>query len=114
MRIGHGCRVCHQNKGATGFFLSFGKPPGEAWAACRQWKKAMQEIDLTGLSCPMPLLKTKKKLKDVAPGEELKVLVTDPNSATDLEKFCEKTGHVFVSCKTLDGGVFEIVVRHHD
>ena len=48
-------------------------------------------VDGRGLACPMPLLKTKVALRDVAEGESLYVVATDPNSQADIVAFCQQT-----------------------
>ncbi|WP_010195916.1 sulfurtransferase TusA family protein [Psychrobacter sp. PAMC 21119] len=48
-------------------------------------------IDGRGLACPMPLLKTKVALRDVAAGESLYVVATDPNSKADITAFCQQS-----------------------
>lgn len=48
-------------------------------------------VDGRGLACPMPLLKTKVALRDVASGESLYVVATDPNSQADITAFCQQT-----------------------
>ena len=48
-------------------------------------------VDGRGLACPMPLLKTKVALRDVASGESLYVVATDPNSQADIRAFCQQT-----------------------
>jgi len=48
-------------------------------------------VDGRGLACPMPLLKTKVALRDVATGESLYVVATDPNSQADIRAFCQQT-----------------------
>ena len=63
------------------------------------------KLDLTGLSCPLPVLRARK-----AAGDVLEVLATDRDAPKDFETFCEAAGHALVSC-TDDGGVFTIVVR---
>ena len=50
-------------------------------------------LDARGLMCPMPVLKTKKALRDVGTGGILKVLATDPGSVADMKAFCEMTGN---------------------
>ncbi len=50
------------------------------------------ELDLTGLRCPLPVLKTKKAMRSVAPGQVLRVLATDPDSLEDFRHFCATTG----------------------
>lgn len=49
-----------------------------------------QHFDARGLSCPMPLLKTKVLLRDVPLGEGLYLIASDKNSQTDLVAFCQK------------------------
>lgn len=59
--------------------------------------EANREIDVTGQTCPVPVLKTKKALATMVAGEVLRVLATDPVASRDLRQFCEQTGHVFLS-----------------
>ena len=47
-------------------------------------------VDGRGLACPMPLLKTKVALREVAVGESLYVVATDPNSQADINAFCQQ------------------------
>ncbi len=48
-------------------------------------------VDGRGLACPMPLLKTKVALRNVAIGESLYIVATDPNSQADITAFCQQT-----------------------
>lgn len=50
-------------------------------------------LDVCGLNCPMPLLKAKKALNEMAPGALLKVLATDPGSVRDFEVFSKQSGN---------------------
>lgn len=54
-------------------------------------------LDARGLSCPLPILKTKKALAQLTTGEMLEVITSDPGSVKDLSSFCEQTGHELVS-----------------
>lgn len=56
----------------------------------------MLELDLSGLNCPLPVLKTKKFLASLESGCEVKITTTDPASADDLKEFCNKTSHILV------------------
>ena len=56
-----------------------------------------KEIDTSGLNCPLPILKAKKALAEMASGEVLKVLSTDPGSTRDFLAFAKQTGHELVS-----------------
>ncbi|MFC6204198.1 sulfurtransferase TusA family protein [Psychrobacter urativorans] len=48
-------------------------------------------VDGRGLACPMPLLKTKVALRNLAIGDSLYVIATDPNSRADITAFCQHT-----------------------
>ena len=49
-------------------------------------------LDLTGLKCPLPALKTRKALKGLRPGDVLEVLCTDPLSVIDIPNLIQETG----------------------
>lgn len=63
----------------------------------------MQEVDARGMSCPLPLLKAKKALNGMAPGERVRVLSTDPGSVRDFRVFCEQSGHRLLESSSEDG-----------
>ena len=48
-----------------------------------------KEFDASGLACPLPIVKTKKSLADMAPGQVLRVVATDPGSVCDMAAFAE-------------------------
>ncbi len=58
---------------------------------------APRELDLSGLVCPLPVLKARKALLALPPGARLAVVATDPMAAIDLPNFCREAGHVLVS-----------------
>ncbi len=60
-------------------------------------------LDVKGLACPLPVLKAKKRLKELEPGEELDVLATDPSAVQDFQAFCELTGHKLLAWSEDDG-----------
>ena len=62
-----------------------------------------ETLDCRGLSCPMPLLKTKKAIKKMQSGQILEVLSTDPGTRNDLPGFAQKEGHEFLGEKEGDG-----------
>ena len=49
-------------------------------------------LDLTGLKCPLPALKTRKALKTLKPGDKLEVFCTDPLSVIDIPTLIQETG----------------------
>ncbi len=51
-----------------------------------------QELDCSGLSCPMPILKTKKAVDGMQVGQTLKMISTDPGSLPDVQAWTSKTG----------------------
>lgn len=60
-------------------------------------------LDAKGLSCPMPLLRTKKEINKINSGEILRVDGTDPGSRNDIPGWCERSGHEFLGLKDEDG-----------
>ena len=60
-------------------------------------------LDAKGLSCPMPLLRTKKEMGKINSGEVLHVQGTDPGSKNDIPGWCERSGHEFLGLKEEDG-----------
>ena len=56
-----------------------------------------KELDARGLSCPLPILKTKKALGDLASGQVLRVVSTDPGSIKDMQAFASQTGNSLLS-----------------
>jgi tRNA 2-thiouridine synthesizing protein A len=70
----------------------------------------MESLDLRGLRCPLPVLRTKKVLKSLAAGDEVEVFATDPQAPKDFQAFCDTTGHTLVSSTEADG-VFRFVLR---
>lgn len=56
-----------------------------------------KELDARGLSCPLPILKTKKALNDLTTGQVLKVVATDPGSVKDMQAFSAQTGNPLLS-----------------
>jgi tRNA 2-thiouridine synthesizing protein A len=58
--------------------------------------EATREIDTRGLNCPLPILKAKKALADMASGDVLKVVATDPGSVRDFQEFARQTGNVLL------------------
>ena len=69
-----------------------------------------KEIDTRGLNCPLPILKAKKALADMASGQLLKVLATDSGSLRDFQAFAKQTGNELVEQKTV-GEEFIHVLR---
>ncbi len=60
-----------------------------------------KEVDTRGLNCPLPILKAKKALSDMASGELLKVVSTDAGSMRDFQAFAKQTGNELVEQQTV-------------
>ena len=63
---------------------------------------ASKELDTRGLNCPLPILKAKKALADMASGQVLKVLATDPGSVRDFQAFARQTGNELIEQSSAD------------
>jgi len=59
-----------------------------------------KEIDTRGLNCPLPILKAKKALAELASGQLLRVVATDAGSVRDFQAFARQTGHELVEQET--------------
>lgn len=68
-------------------------------------------LDCKGLSCPMPMMKVAKAMKDLSAGDILEVLGTDPGTKTDLPNWCAKTGNEFIESTELEGGVTRMIIK---
>jgi tRNA 2-thiouridine synthesizing protein A len=62
-----------------------------------------ETLDASGLSCPLPVLKTKKAMKNLAVGEILKVISTDPGSKKDMASWSRMTGQELMESTEEDG-----------
>jgi tRNA 2-thiouridine synthesizing protein A len=74
-----------------------------------------QELDVRGLKCPLPILRTKKALADMNTGAVLRVVATDPGTVKDFAAFSRQTGHELLSTgeQSQDGvaGEFVFLIR---
>ena len=71
----------------------------------------MLKLDLSGLNCPLPILKTKKFLAQIDSGEKVEILTTDPASLLDLQDFCKKTGNILIKQQQKDNLIITILQR---
>ncbi|HJW27071.1 MAG TPA: sulfurtransferase TusA family protein [Rhodocyclaceae bacterium] len=69
-----------------------------------------KELDARGLSCPLPIVKTKKSLNDMASGQVLKVISTDSGSVKDMQAFANQTGNPLLE-SAQDNGAFVFFLR---
>ena len=62
-----------------------------------------KEFDASGLSCPLPILKTKKALAEMASGGVLKVIATDSGAVKDMQAFADQTGNSLLATEEASG-----------
>lgn len=72
--------------------------------------KIDKEFDASGLSCPLPIVKTKKALVDMQSGQVLKVISTDCGSVKDMAAFADQTGNPLLS-QTEEGGKYIFFIQ---
>jgi len=61
------------------------------------------ELDASGLMCPLPLLRLKKVLAEMASGEVVKVVATDPAAHLDIGVYVDQTGHLLIEIGRYSG-----------
>jgi tRNA 2-thiouridine synthesizing protein A len=69
-----------------------------------------RELDASGLNCPLPILRAKKTLADMEPGQVLHIIATDPGSVKDFEAFAKQTGNELLSSGE-EGGKFTFMMK---
>jgi tRNA 2-thiouridine synthesizing protein A len=69
-----------------------------------------QELDASGLNCPLPILRAKKTLNGMESGNVLHIIATDPGSVKDFEAFANQTGNELMESKEV-GGKFEFLIK---
>lgn len=74
--------------------------------------KSDKIVDATGLSCPMPIVKTKKSIDELQSGQILEVRVTDPGAKNDFVGWTNTTGHELVDQKE-ENGVIKFWIKKH-
>lgn len=60
--------------------------------------------DLKGLNCPLPVLRTRKRLAAMSAGARLWIETSDPLAVIDIPAFCNESGHALIASETVDGG----------
>ncbi|OYU00683.1 MAG: hypothetical protein CFE40_04275 [Burkholderiales bacterium PBB1] len=70
-----------------------------------------KELDTRGLNCPLPILKAKKALADMASGDVLRVVSTDPGSLRDFQAFAKQTGNDLIEQSTVADDYIHLLRR---
>ena len=69
-----------------------------------------QELDASGLNCPLPILRAKKSLAAMDAGQVLRIVATDPGSVKDFEAFAKQTGNELMESGE-DAGKFTFLMK---
>lgn len=69
-----------------------------------------EELDATGLNCPLPILRAKKAIASMQSGQRLHVIATDPGSVKDFEAFAKQTGHALQDSRE-EAGKFHFLIQ---
>ena len=72
--------------------------------------KIAKTLDARNLSCPLPILKTKKAIAEIGIGDYLEILATDPGSESDFQAWTKSTGHELAS-QSAEGGIYRYVIK---
>jgi len=76
--------------------------------------KADQSLDCVGLYCPMPIVKTAEKIKQLKEGEVLEVVADDKGIKQDMPAWCKATGHEFLGTEEEGGEIRVYVKKAHE
>ena len=70
-----------------------------------------QELDASGLNCPLPILRAKKTLNSMSSGQVLHIIATDPGSVKDFDSFAKQTGNELVEQNSANGEFIHVLRR---
>lgn len=62
--------------------------------------KPVQSLDLTGLACPLPIVKVSKAIKEISTGEVIEALTSDPGALTDFPAWADTTGNEIIETRS--------------
>ena len=72
---------------------------------------ATHQLDATGLLCPLPVLRARKALAALRPGERLEVAATDPSAEKDFAAFCDASGNNLVEMRRKESVLFFLIEK---
>jgi tRNA 2-thiouridine synthesizing protein A len=70
-----------------------------------------KEVDARGLNCPLPILRAKKALAEMLPGQVVRVVATDPGSVKDFQAFAKQTGNELMRQSETQDKAFEFFIK---
>ena len=69
------------------------------------------ELDATGMACPVPIVKTAKKMREMTSGQTLMIISDDEGFKADIVAWCESTGNEFLSLEEKNGKIYGYVKK---
>lgn len=90
-------------------FVQKGRPASSAGFAGPE-DLPVRTLDVSGMSCPGPIVEVGKFIREMKEGEKVRVLATDPGFARDIESWCQNTGHSLLETGE-DAGVYSALIR---
>ncbi|MCU0907960.1 MAG: sulfurtransferase TusA family protein [Rhodobacteraceae bacterium] len=82
--------------------------PDAAPGAALAWQA---EVDAAGLLCPLPVLRARKRLIGMAPGQVLRLVATDSAAIVDVPHFCAEAGHTLIGVEETGEGARSYLIR---
>jgi len=73
--------------------------------------KPTKVFDFKGLKCPLPVLKTKRALKEVEQGEIIEIIADDPAANLDLKHFCEVSGNNLIKITKIENNIYCLIQK---
>ncbi len=71
----------------------------------------IEKLDATGLLCPLPVLKARKRLAALAPGDQLHMSADDPAAVIDVPHFCAEAGHELTETREEDATAVYVITK---
>jgi len=80
---------------------------------------ALETLDVRGLLCPLPVIRTQDRIRQLSPGTLLEVTATDPGTMEDIPAWCRVHGHDMVTAEALEedtarGKIYRFTIRVSD
>jgi tRNA 2-thiouridine synthesizing protein A len=70
-----------------------------------------ERLDARGLNCPLPILRARKAINSLNPGDILEITSTDPGSVKDMAAFCAQTGNELLESGEADDGFVFLIQK---
>jgi tRNA 2-thiouridine synthesizing protein A len=74
--------------------------------------KVTKKLDVRGLHCPQPILRTRASLEEMKSGKVLQVIATDPGSVRDIKTFCDQTDNTLLSSSKVAGEYIFLIQKY--